>query len=479
MPGRVLIVDDLEPNVRLLEAKLVSEYYDVLTALSGADAIATARSHAPDLILLDVMMPEMDGFETCRRLKSDPATTHIPVIMVTALGDKSLRVEGLEAGADDFLTKPVDDLPLFARVRSLIRLKLMLDVWNLREATASGLGLVPESPLLPSVDASAGRVLMVGGPGIDSCDESGWLRDDGHQVTVQANPRDGVAQAATGDPDLVIVSSRLEGDVLRFVSQVRSVPAETVRALPILLVAEAEGDLPLVVRGLDLGANDFIGKPVDRGELLARVRTQIRRRRYHNRLRHHFESSVAMASIDPLTGVYNRRYVDAHLDQLLQHAQATAKPLSLAYCDIDHFKSLNDQFGHDVGDQVLIEFTRRLGRNLRSMDLVARIGGEEFVVLMPDTPADRALQVAERLRMRVAEATFQLRSGQSVPVTVSVGVTTDRPTDRAGQSLRDRADLAMLKAKASGRNRVFYDLLPEQQEMSGTRVSYTAAANLD
>jgi len=132
MTGRILVVDDQPLNVKFLEAKLTGEYYDVLTANGGAAAIRIATEERPDLILLDAMMPDMDGYEVCRVLRDQPETMHIPVVMVTALSDSADRVLGLEAGADDFLTKPVDDLALFARVRSLLRFKVTFDELRLR-----------------------------------------------------------------------------------------------------------------------------------------------------------------------------------------------------------------------------------------------------------------------------------------------------------------------------------------------------------
>ena len=140
MPGRVLIVDDIAANIKLLEAKLSAEYYDVIAASSGMEALKLAQEQLPDIILLDVMMPEMDGFETCAKLKSNPATKHIPVIMVTALSDTRDKVRGLEAGADEFLSKPIRDLPLFARVRALVRLKTLMDALRVREETSADLG---------------------------------------------------------------------------------------------------------------------------------------------------------------------------------------------------------------------------------------------------------------------------------------------------------------------------------------------------
>ena len=139
MSGKVLVVDDLEPNLRLLEAKLKSEYYTVYTATNGFDAIDIAKEKFPDVILLDVMMPEIDGFETCRRIKNDPKLSIIPVVMVTALTDQDDRVKGLESGADDFITKPIDEFHLFARVRSLIRIKELFDELRLRDKTMSNM----------------------------------------------------------------------------------------------------------------------------------------------------------------------------------------------------------------------------------------------------------------------------------------------------------------------------------------------------
>src|SRR5947207_1736034 len=159
MTARVLVVDDILSNVKLLEAKLSAEYFEVITAYNGLECLAK-MSGAPDIVLLDVMMPGMDGFEVCRRIKGDPKTAHIPVVMVTALDQPSDRVAGLGAGADDFLTKPVDDAALFARVRSLVRLKMMTDELRLREATGQSMGLIDPAETLMDANPT-GRILIV------------------------------------------------------------------------------------------------------------------------------------------------------------------------------------------------------------------------------------------------------------------------------------------------------------------------------
>jgi two-component system, cell cycle response regulator len=455
MPGRILIVDDILPNIKLLEAKLTSEYYDVVCADNGTKAIEMANKESPDLILLDVMMPGLDGFKVCEKLKSDPETGHIPVIMVTALSDTADRVRGLQAGADDFLSKPVRDVPLFARVRSLIRLKLLMDVWRVREQTSTRLGLSAQPPLLAQESATGGRILVIEDSAVDIANLTQAIAQDNHHVVDVITLDQGTAALANDSFDLIIVALHLrEGDVLRFCSQVRSHVNEAIRSVPILLLSEDDEDVARVAKSLDLGVNDYLMKPMDRQELLARVRTQIRRRRYQNRLRVLYEESITLASTDALTGVFNRRYLDTHLDQLLARANEMHKHLSVAFCDIDHFKNLNDTYGHAVGDEVLVEFCRRMTRNLRSFDLVSRIGGEEFVVVMPDTPPERAQRIAERLRQRIEEEPFKVSTGAEIRATISVGVTTCREDDDLAADLLRRADEAMYRAKRSGRNKV-------------------------
>ena len=142
MTARILVVDDLLPSLKRLEAKLSNEYFEVKTAESGLEALECIAADPPDIVLLEIMMPGMDGFEVCSKIKANPDSAHIPVVMVTALSDREDRVRGLEAGADDFLTKPVDDTVLFARVRSLVRLKMFMDEWRLRERTSESLTLL-------------------------------------------------------------------------------------------------------------------------------------------------------------------------------------------------------------------------------------------------------------------------------------------------------------------------------------------------
>ena len=200
--------------------------------------------------------------------------------------------------------------------------------------------------------------------------------------------------------------------------------------------------------------NDYVIRPIDIMELRARVRTQLRRRLYAERLRDMVSSAVELAVTDPLTGLYNRRYLDAHLASAVERAATTQKPVFVLLFDIDHFKGINDTYGHDAGDDVLRDFCQRLRRGVRGIDLIARYGGEEFVLVMPETDAGFASTVAERLRREVEKDDFTTRSGERFPVTVSIGLAQWQGPRDTAEALIKRADLALYAAKRAGRNRV-------------------------
>lgn len=451
MTARILVVDDIPANVKLLEARLLAEYFDVLTADDGFKALSICESTHVDLILLDIMMPGIDGFEVCERLKANAKTAHIPVVMVTALDQPSDRVRGLKAGADDFLTKPVNDVQLISRVRSLVRLKTLSDELRIRADTAQSLAL---EDMLKGVDGrdDSGQVLLV-----DS-------RASSHERIVKAlkpvcnvvattDPQAALFEAAENNWDLVIVNANFDDyDPLRLCSQLRSL--ERTRFLPILLVTEI-GSEDMIVRALDLGVNDYIVRPIDPNELLARTLTQIKRKRYHDRLRTSVRQTIELAVTDSLTGLHNRRYLDTHLKVLFNRAVVRSRPLSTCIVDIDRFKSVNDTYGHDAGDDVLKEFASRIRSAVRGADLACRYGGEEFVVVMPDTDAAAAAAIAERLRTLVENTPFILKgAGMPLKVTASFGLSCSTAGAETPEELLKQADQALYRAKSEGRNRV-------------------------
>ncbi|MFN4091750.1 MAG: PleD family two-component system response regulator [Brevundimonas sp.] len=448
MTARILVIDDVEANVRLLEAKLTLEYYEVMTGYDGPTALRLAAEEQPDIILLDVMMPGMDGFETCRRLKADPLTRHIPVVLVTALDGREERIKGLDAGADDFVTKPIDDVILMARVRSLVRLKSVMD--ELREREESGRKLGVDTDAAGRLRAAGGRVLILDDNERQAARIAEHLADE-HRPTVEADPATALI-AARGPVDLVIVNVATEGfDGLKQIAQLRS--TEATRRVPVLAVVDPT-DRARLVKALELGANDILLRPVDTEELAARARTQIRRKRYADFLRQKLDYSLEMAVTDALTGLHNRRYMAGQLQALVGRANHSGPGVAVLVLDIDHFKAINDGFGHDAGDEVLREFAVRMATNVRAIDLPCRLGGEEFVIVMPDTAMEDALRIAERIRRDVAETPFPVMGGREhLTVTISIGVAASMADDTP-EALLKRADEGVYEAKSRGRNKV-------------------------
>lgn len=443
MTARVLVVDDIGANRQLLEAKLLAEYYEVAQAASGAEALDAARAWQPDIVLLDVMMPVMDGYEVCARLKADPATAHLPVVMVTALVDAVERVRGLEAGADDFLSKPVHDATLFARLRALLRIKQVQDAWRLRAETARALGFEP--PQEPEMGCAGARAVVLS----DDPAEARWvaaiLAVEG--ITTRCDsPADGIVDSiAEGVFDLAVLCLSAAGlDTLRLASKLRA--AGNTRELPVLLAADPQ-QRDLMLRGFDLGANDHVLRPIDANELRARARNQIRRKRYQERLRDDLDRSLELAVTDPLTGLRNRRYLRRHLGAVLRGGSA-----AVLMVDLDHFKAINDRFGHAAGDNTLREVAERLKADLRAADIVARYGGEEFVVVLANAQPSYAVVVAERLRRALRIASVP-GLALTQPITASIGIALVAAGTPVAEAIA-AADAALYRAKSGGRDRV-------------------------
>jgi two-component system, cell cycle response regulator len=452
MTARILVVDDILANVRLLEAKLSAEYFEVVTAMNGVDALEAVQRAKPDIVLLDVMMPGIDGIEVCKRLKADATTQHIPVIMVTALDQLEDRVRGLEAGADDFLTKPVNDVSLFCRIKSLVRLKMLSDELRARAVSSQSMGLVVQNTI--PIDARPGNILVVD-TRVNFIDRVRIALTGKHKVSAVIDPQEVIASITeSSNPyELVIVNVDPEQfDGLRLCSQLKSL--EQTRQIPILIVV-APDDEQRLMRALDIGVNDYLIRPIDRQELLARVNTQVRRARYAEQLRVSVQTSIEMAVTDALTGLYNRRYMETHLSHLVEHSINRGKPLSALAIDVDFFKPVNDTHGHDVGDKVLQELATRIRENIRNVDMACRVGGEEFIIILPATELHLAQKIAERIRRAIATKPFSAGAiSGTLNITVSVGLSTLAGADDKVDEFLKRADQALYRAKREGRNRV-------------------------
>lgn len=452
MTANILVVDDIDQNIRLMEAKLVKEYYTVYTATSGAQALEILKHFKIDVVLLDCMMPNMDGFETCRLIKSDPDTTHIPVVIVTALSEIEDRIQGLEAGADEFLTKPVNDIALFARIKSLVRIKHIIDELKLRNDTNIELG-VRTVDLYQ--DFSQTNIILID----DDIVQARYITKLLSQIT------DNVRVVSDGSmvhillaqgfiPDATIISCQLDDqDPLRLLASLRA--DQHVGYSSIMMLVE-DDKMPMVIKALDMGASDYLMVPIEQSELVARIKTQLCKKYYQDALRQDLAQGMNLSIKDGLSGLYNRRYFDTHLPRISAKATKEHCGLYLMMIDVDYFKKVNDECGHVAGDRVLKDISTIIVDNLRAEDTVARYGGEEFVAIIYDISEENIANIAQRLKGAVEEYDFMLPdSGQILKKTISIGLSSYHVGEKPADFL-SRADEALYKAKHDGRNKIHF-----------------------
>lgn len=451
MPGRILVVDDVATNRIVMKVRLADACYQVIQADSGRAALHAARQDRPDLILLDVMMSDMDGIEVCRALKAAPETMEIPVIMVTSGASADSKIRALKAGADDFLTKPLDELLLLARVRSLLRASETAQELALREGTRRALGF--DDPAASFV--GQGRIALLAPRRKTAVAWKAALRTRLHaDLPVMTRAEALALPCPERAPDVFLIAANLEGqsDGLSLLPDLRARSA-TRHASVVMLMPETARESAAMA--LDLGANDLIFDPFAVDELALRLEAQLVRKHQADRLRNSLQDGLEMAVRDPLTGLFNRRYALPHLARMAERAVEMRRPFAVMQLDLDRFKLVNDRHGHAAGDAVLEQVARILADNMRPVDLVARIGGEEFLVALPETTHDIAMQAAERLRRCVDETAVALPGGiGTLHVSCSIGVASCGNQPCTSQDLLRRADAALYAAKAEGRNKV-------------------------
>ncbi|MCX7286658.1 MAG: diguanylate cyclase [Rhodobacterales bacterium] len=464
MSGRILIVDDVATNRIVYRARLAAAFYEPVTASDGASCLAMAADLRPDLILLDLNLPDIPGHEVLRRLRAGARTRDIPVIVLTAASESDVRLAAFSAGADDVMVKPADDAMLLARVRNLLRARSGVD-FSVEAGLEVGCTAHGFAEQATGFEPSA-IVAVVAGQ-IDAArrlkhDLAGVLRDrlvalSRQQALAEATQ---LAPGGAGVPDVFIVQddgSDAAG-VLRLLSELKSHQATRHSAVCVL---GRSGDGDDAATAFDLGADDVVGHDVSAAELALRTRSLLRRKRQGDRQRARIEDSLRLAMIDPLTGLYNRRFAGPQMATIAARAVESGTSFAVMVIDLDRFKLVNDRHGHAAGDQVLVEVSRRLTADLRASDLLARIGGEEFLVVLPDATMADARRVAERLCQAVEERPVRLNSGLALSVTVSIGVAVaggDSCQPISVDQVVEAADLALLDSKGSGRNQVTFRL---------------------
>lgn len=449
MSGRILVVDALPTNRIIMRVKLSAAFYEVVQAASGEAAIAMMRQAQPDLVITAAELPDMSGQDLCAALRKNPQTERPPVVVIHGENQEEEKLESLRAGADDVLSRPVNDLVLLARLRSLLRARDAEAELLLREDTRRALGLF-EEPATYEVPAQAWYISM--DPLSDQTKAMVKTLEQKSGAKIHAIPRVDALRDRKPDPDVIIVAEHSTGgsEGLPLISQFRA--SGPTRHAAMIYVAQSSLGRE-AASALDIGANDILPKAASVEELAIRIRKQVARKRANDQLRHNMRDGLKAAVTDSLTGLYNRRYTTQHLDRLAERSATKRRSYAIMLADLDFFKQVNDQYGHAAGDEVLRVFSQRLKDNLRAADLLSRWGGEEFLIAMPDTDIGAARASAQRICDMMARSPITLPDGQEITVTLSAGVA----IGRAGQdveALIAQADQALYTAKDRGRNQV-------------------------
>ena len=501
MGGKILIVDDVATNRIVMKVKLTAAGYLPVVAADGTSCLALAKAQAPALILLDCNLPDMPGTEVLRQLRADPQTRRVPVVVLSARQGPAARIAAFQAGADDFLVKPIDDQTLLARIRSLMRadgalsglsmgfdphagaadldltdlgfadlgrpdlgfadLDLPVRTHILPSPIMSGLAEAP-APFQPT-DSTAtlpGTIALV----MQRPETALFLRRNLASkltsrvisLTAEAALANALAEGPT--PDLFVIEADLplQGGGLRLMSDLRSRAATRDARFALYRTTPEDASAAMA---FDLGADDLIDADTAAQEIALRIQRLLSLKQQADRLRLSVTDRLRLAMIDPLTGLHNRRYGLVRMQAIAEVAQTSGAIFAVLVADIDQFKSVNDRFGHAVGDAVLVQVAERLRQNLRAGDLLARIGGEEFLIALPDIALAEARSIAERLCSMMSDAPFDIGQGRALPVTLSIGLAISEGGCAPAHldsvtEIVDRADRALMRSKAAGRNQV-------------------------
>jgi diguanylate cyclase (GGDEF)-like protein/PAS domain S-box-containing protein len=466
--ANILIVDDEAQNCKLLELLLQPEGYLTRSAANGEDALASVAASAPDLILLDIMMPGLDGYEVATRLKAEPATAHIPIIMITAQNDSKTMLNGLSAGAEEFITKPVDRAELWLRVRNLLRLKSLGDFFQnqsgllektVRERTTqlrdSETRLCERKEAESALFAEKERLRVT----LSAIGDAVMTTDVQGNITYM-NP---VAEAMTGWHNEEAAGRPLT-QVFAIVNELTgmSAPNPVEAVLQNGQAAKLAPDTCLMHRsGSHIAIEDSAAPIRDTmGTLIGVVlvfHDVSDARKMRAQMNH-------QASHDALTGLINRREFEDRVVTSLDNGDLKDRQHTLLYLDLDQFKIVNDTCGHLAGDELLRQLTALLQNPLRQSDALARLGGDEFGLLLENCPTVKALHIAESLRHIVNDFHF-VWLDKSFPLSVSIGLVTFNNNGVTLSDILRMADAACYVAKDKGRNRI-HIYTPEDKELA-------------
>ena len=446
----IMIVDDDLTSLKLLESMLPTERYNIVRANNGEEALENAFVQPPDLILLDIMMPGIDGYEVTRKIKKNTKTKDVPIIIITSLEESEGKVKGLEEGAEELLSKPVHSTELLARISSMLRLKEYRDQLRIRTLSGKSFGDGSEQREKVQIKEEAiPQILLVEDTNVDAKIVKNALEGETFQLTTVKNGRDVFSIIKQKDIDLILLDILLpDMDGFEICRRLK----KNHKDIQVVIVTCLD-DLDSKIKGVELGADDFLVKPVVGRELKARMRTLLEKKVHMDSLRTHYQEALGRSQLDWLTGLYNHGYFQQFLGYELKRALDQGFPVSLIMIDVDDFKSYNDTLGHSAGDAILREMGQVVRNCIREVDFAARYGGEEFAVVLPYVTRENVLIIAERIHK--ALTTHQFFHDESIKLknpTVSMGIAVfpEDATNKADFIIQ--ADSMLYLAKKNGKN---------------------------
>jgi two-component system cell cycle response regulator len=443
----------------MLKVQLSAAYYRVVQGERLTGALATAARVQPDLILTAMTLGDGDACALVRALRADEGLASVPVFALAPQNDRAARLRALGAGVDDVLCHPLDDLMLRARIRSLLRSRSLAEELRPRDGEGRLMGMAEP---MASFAPAARIAVLAPTPATGALWRSRLAPMLPGRLT--SAPLDDLQSLIRGTavPDAFVLglNGQNTGAGLRLLADLRA--HGHTRDAAIIAVPD-HPNAGLAADALDLGADDAMPGGFQAEELALRLKQQLQRKRQRESWRDDMRQGLRAALRDPLTGLFNRRYALPHLARTARNASAKKQSFAVMLADLDHFKRINDTHGHLVGDRVLVETATRLRNVLRSDDMLARVGGEEFMVVLPDTEPREANKLAERLRQAIHAEHYKVDGvDRPIAVTTSIGLTVTSPgtipvsgqTDSMAQELMGQADKALYAAKGAGRNQV-------------------------
>ncbi len=440
MTATLLVVDDIDLNIKLLSDKLTNKYYNVIQAHNGSIALSILHEKKIDVALIDYMMPEMDGLQVCRNIKNNPITTYIPVIMITAHSDFERKLLCLEAGADDFLTKPINDIALFTRLKSLTRVKRLIDELSLRNQTNLELGALQ----IQISDTTNSKILILDDDEVQAKNITTIISGITNFIKYIDVSTPNYFNEIKISPDIILINSSINEDPLKLFSILKNF--ELTKSAIFILISEEE-DNKIISTGIDLGVDDYIIYPADTNELIARIKTHLRRKSYYDSLKNEITATINLSIKDYLTGLFNKRYFESHLIKILNSENISTY---VALIDIDFFKTINDTYGHIVGDSIIVQVANTILQSVKITDLAARYGGDEFIVILQNISMSEAHSVCDRMLNNIKS--IHLKSeNYDIHVTISLGIAEYKKSTKLWDFI-NQADKALYRAKKSGKN---------------------------